>query len=58
MVLSPAHQHAVFDVVAQAACQHGFFDVHAVAHHVAYAVAMVDAIVSCSMIGPASSSRA
>ena len=28
------HQHAVFQVVAQAAREHGFFNVFAVAHHI------------------------
>lgn len=30
------HQYAVFQVVAQAAREHGFFDVFAIAHHVFY----------------------
>ncbi|MCY1430420.1 hypothetical protein D9M71_463690 [compost metagenome] len=37
------HQHAVFQVVAQAAGQHHFFYVTAKAHHVFDAVAVADA---------------
>jgi ribosomal protein L18 len=37
------HQHAVFEVVAQAAREDGLFDVLAVAHHVVDRVGVVDA---------------
>jgi hypothetical protein len=36
-------QHAIFQVVAQAAGQHGLFDVLAIAHHVFRRVGVIDA---------------
>jgi len=36
-------QHTAFQVIAQAACEHGFFDVLAVAHHVIDGIRVVDA---------------
>jgi hypothetical protein len=41
--LVAVHQHAVFEVVAQAAREHGLLDVLAVAHHVLDRVGVVDA---------------
>ena len=41
--LVAVRQHAVFEVIAQAAREDGFFDVLAVAHHVVDRVGVVDA---------------
>jgi hypothetical protein len=40
--LVAAHQHAVFDVVAQAARQHGLLDVASVAHQIVHRVLLDD----------------
>ena len=37
------YQHPVFQVIAQAARQHGFFDVFAITHHVFRRIGVVDA---------------